>query len=50
MNVPLCAFMLMANGTPQVLAAQWLNQTYNMVNNYVNRSGATASAQDHQVD
>lgn len=41
MNVPLCAFMLMANGTPQVLAAQWLNQTYNMVNNYVNRSGAT---------
>lgn len=23
MNVPLCAFMLMANGTPQVLAAQW---------------------------
>ncbi|CAJ1331405.1 unnamed protein product, partial [Effrenium voratum] len=41
MNVPLCAFMLMANTTPKVLAAQWLNQTYNMVNNYVNRSGAT---------
>lgn len=40
MNVPLCAFMLMASTTPQVLAAQWLNQTYNVVNNYVNRSGA----------
>jgi len=41
MNVPLCAFMLMASTQPQVLFAQWLNQTYNMVNNYVNRSGAT---------
>jgi len=41
MNVPLCAFMLMASSTPQVLAAQWLNQTYNALNNYVNRSGAT---------
>ena len=69
MNVPLCAFMLMASSTPQILAAQWpvphhpvwkpvacdarchvqqcragsrLNQTYNALNNYVNRSGATA--------
>ena len=25
MNVPLCAFMLMASSTPQVLAAQWSN-------------------------
>lgn len=41
MNVPLCAMMLMANGTPQVVASQVVNQTYNMVNNYVNRSGAT---------
>lgn len=41
MNVPLCAIMLMANGTMQVVFTQWINQTYNMVNNYVNRAGAT---------
>lgn len=41
MNVPLCAFMLMASGTQQIVFTQWLNQTYNMVNNYVNRAGAT---------
>jgi len=41
MNVPLCACMLMASTTPQVLLAQFMNQTYNVVNNYVNRSGAT---------
>mmetsp|Transcript_78048 Transcript_78048/g.241977 ORF Transcript_78048/g.241977 Transcript_78048/m.241977 type:complete len:313 (+) Transcript_78048:146-1084(+) len=41
MNVPLCALMLMASTPTQTVLAQWLNQTYNVVNNYVNRSGAT---------
>jgi tricarboxylate carrier len=41
MNVPLCAFMLMAQTPGQIVFTQWLNQTYNVVNNYVNRSGAT---------
>merc|ERR1712187_835195 len=40
MNVPLCAFMLMAQTPGQVVFTQWMNQTYNVVNNYVNRSGA----------
>lgn len=42
-NVPLCAFMLMAS-TPQMQAlGQFMNQSYNCVNNYVNRSGATVN-------
>merc|ERR1712039_824717 len=41
MNVPLCALMLMASTPTQTVFAQWLNQTYNVVNNYVNRSGAS---------
>merc|ERR1712060_494936 len=43
MNVPLCALMLMAQTPGQVVFTQWLNQTYNVVNNYVNRSGATVA-------
>lgn len=41
MNVPLCALMLMASSPQQVVITQWMNQTYNVVNNYVNRSGAS---------
>jgi len=41
MNVPLCAIMLAASTPTQVVITQVMNQTYNMVNNYVNRSGAT---------
>jgi len=41
MNVPLCALMLMAQTPGQVVFTQWLNQTYNVMNNYVNRAGAT---------
>jgi len=40
MNVPLCALMLMAATPGQVVFTQWLNQTYNVLNNYVNRAGA----------
>jgi len=46
MNVPLCALMLMANSPSQVVLTQWMNQTYNVVNNYVNRSGATVDWSD----
>lgn len=38
MNVPICALMLNARSTPTILLSQWLNQSYNVMNNYVNRS------------
>lgn len=38
MNVPICALMLNARTVPLILLSQWLNQSYNVMNNYVNRS------------
>jgi len=39
MNVPATAGMVMAKTVPQTLFFQWMNQTYNVVNNYVCRAG-----------
>jgi hypothetical protein len=39
MNVPATAGMIMARTVPQTLFFQWMNQTYNVVNNYVCRAG-----------
>jgi len=38
MNVPICFLMLNAQSVPMVLFSHWVNQSYNVVNNYVNRS------------
>ncbi|CAK0864687.1 unnamed protein product [Prorocentrum cordatum] len=38
MNVPICFLMLNAHSYPMVLFSHWVNQSYNVVNNYVNRS------------
>lgn len=38
-NVPIVLFMTMAKGAPMVALGQLSNQTYNVVCNYVNRSG-----------
>ena len=39
MNVPATAGMIMARTVPQTLFWQWVNQTYNVVNNYTCRAG-----------
>jgi len=39
MNVPATAGMIMARSVPATLFWQWMNQTYNVVNNYVCRAG-----------
>jgi len=41
MNVPIATGLLMAKTTAGSVFMQWLNQTYNVVNNYVNRAGPT---------
>jgi len=38
-NVPIVIFMTMASGAPMIALSQVTNQTYNVVCNYVNRSG-----------
>ena len=39
MNLPATAGMIMARSTPAILFFQWMNQTYNVINNYVCRAG-----------
>ena len=41
MNVPIAAGLLMSKSVAGGLFWQWFNQTYNVVNNYVNRAGPT---------
>ena len=43
MNVPTAAGMLQAKTPMQNLFWQWANQSYNVVNNYVNRAGPSAT-------
>ena len=39
MNVPATAGMVLSRSVPATLFFQWMNQTYNVVNNYVCRAG-----------
>jgi len=41
MNVPIAAGLLMSTSVGASVFWQWVNQTYNVVNNYVNRAGPT---------
>ena len=40
-NVPIAAGLIMSQSVAASVFWQWLNQTYNVVNNYVNRAGPT---------